>query len=389
MSLIGQILNQNGVTTTTPAPDTTGAGANAAATGTAEDGANGGADGTAGTEGAEGGSAAATPAATTPAPAAAQAGNEAGQAEDAEDDISEEKIIAALQKKGLKIDSIQALAAATQPAATKKEEEEDEEEDEVTEDAAHAYLLEQKLIDQDTIGKYKEESAKDKQELARLLHHQNRIAELKEAGTKEEDMPSEDELNREFEDLYYTFEDQTDPKYKHGQKMINRMVNEYLEDKYGVVIGAKETVKEEKTTQRMFNRFTKALDEVASEVGSKITISLEEDGQPFSYSYTVPTDVLEKVKAQYAVKESIDLFGKDGKIDKDSLKGVMQVALIGANFEQIVAEVAKSHTAAMLTKMGKGRRGIPDGSDAGASGKPVGGSSGKTKLIKKALQGAG
>lgn len=295
------------------------------------------------------------------------------------DDIDDQKLLAALQKRGVIVASLNDL----QPTPPKNVEEEAEEE--IDDQTAEAEALSNNFFTKETLDGYKRDKEADKISLAKSIYRAQRKAEL--SAENAIDIPSDEVLDTDFEDTFFTYEDPKNPKFKSGQRGIDQMVESYLQAQYGEVMTAKDKVKAIRKENSLRSSFTAVMDQVGQEILNKpmtFTIPDQDGGQPETYTFTPKPEHIEKIKALYADPDAYELFSTNGKVDKNQVKQIAESSLQGIIFTEALQEVANAHAEKRLIAAGKGRRGIPV-NDNGGVNKDSAPMTTKTPGIQKAL----
>jgi hypothetical protein len=339
MSYIKEILRKNGLT---PAADKTegseGTGNNVNEEGAAADGG----------EGAQGDPAAPTEGTQEPTPTGTN---------NPEEGLNTDQVLAFLKKQGIEINSLEEIKKpAEQKPLTEEELRQQEEE---KRNAIRAFGLQAGKVTSTELDNYVRESSLPVNAMAYAIFRQSRLDELKKEGVTDAELPTEEDLQAEFNDEYFQYADEKDPKRKRAENRMQREVDEYLKSKYKKVYsleGEYEAHHSETNRRKEYNQVVEA---ALATIPDQLKVEIK--GQ--SFTYKVPDEVRQRLKELYLGDAQFNTLKSTG-LTKEQLAEAMEKNIRAIELDNIIKEVAEAYGAALLDAQGRGRRAIP-ASDGG------------------------
>jgi hypothetical protein len=369
MTLIKSILQKNGITPKEVEPGQEGQQGATGTEGGTDGGADGGTEGTEGTEGSEGGannSSQTTPPATTIN----------------EDDLTDDLVLRVLNKrKGTQYKSLDELnrpAENHQPSEEELRQQQAERQNNI-----RAWALQKKKVTSTDFDQYAQESSVPYVELAADLYKSERLAALKAAGVT--DLPTDEALQEEFDDLNFQFAKPDDPKRITAEKRLKNEVDGYLQDKYSNIYDLEDEFSAEEAVTTRRTAYDTTINQVFTEATSEFAeltfeIAGDKKDEKIPYKFKVSPELLNTVRAEYSSDGSFAMLGQ-GTVDAANIKAAVKNSLITKALNEIVSEVANAHANKVREDMAKGRRNIVDRTDTGSEG----GSVTTNPVIKKLL----
>jgi hypothetical protein len=291
------------------------------------------------------------------------------------DDIPEDVLFAALQKRGFKGKSLEEL---TKPAARQLSPEEEAAAQQERQDSMRQFALRNKLVTSTDFDNYVKETNLPKTDLAFLLYRKERLEELK--GSTDE-MPTDEALRNEFDEIHHLYADENDPKRKRAEKLLNKTVDDYIDDKYSAIVSLEDTFtahESEKEQRGVYNGIVKT---VLGELGNTMEFVVKDGKTEVPVKFNISPQLIAKIEKNYMADLSFQSFGKD-KVSKDLLLQAIRGNVIASEFDQIITEAAVAYHAVMFEQIPKGRRGIIPTRETGSDG----GEKRENKIIKGILQ---
>lgn len=279
-----------------------------------------------------------------------------------EDDISDELLLRALNKKTGRV--ITSLSDIAQPQETQPTEEELRTRAQEHQNQVRAYALQNKLVTTTDFDQYAQESSVPYDQLTRQLYVRERLEELVQAKTPEDQMPTEQDLETEFDEVNFRFAAETDPKRRAAEKRLQRERDNYIKDKYGKILTLEQQYDQHTTTTQRRQSYNTTVENVFSEVQTELAdldfqVLGDKPEETVTYKFKVKPEEIQAIKKTYLTDNSYQMLSQ-GEISKDVLKKAIQQGLTSTLMGKIISEVAKAHASSMLEKIGKGRRNIPD-----------------------------
>lgn len=378
MSVIKAILKDKGLS---KADDTQGA--NAGAGGGNDAGAGGNDAGTGGGNDAGAGDDDKNKGAGAPNPPAGGNGNAPALPGD-DDDISEEKLLAALAKKGHKFTSLEDLnkPAAAAPQLTEEEQRQQEQQ---RRDNIRQYALQSKKVTSTQFDNYVKDTSIPVVEMAFRLFKEERIAELREGGVPADALPDDKSLRNEFDEAHFQYADESDPKRKRHEKLLQELVDNHIAEKYANILELDEDYDNYQSTVVKRAAYGQMLDTVIGGLGETMDFEVpDENGNPIPFKYKLTPEVTKAIKELYGNDASFSIFGQNN-VGKDVIAQAIKGSIIQKEFGKILSEVAIAYASHKLEALPKGRRGIPPVREE--TGGP-GGEKKENKVIKAILNQA-
>lgn len=269
---------------------------------------------------------------------------------DSEIDLEDEKVIKALQKKGINVSSIEDLKP--KPTA-----EQQAEAARLAREAARSYGLNKQLVTSTVLEQYDRDAQDKPENLAYQVWKAEQLEDQK--NLPEDERLSEDELLEEFKTEFYLFADEDDKKRLKAGKQLQAMANSYLQEKYGNVLSLNDEYNAHVEEQSLRTSYNTNLDAAFTEVGNAIPFTIKEGNDEFTYNFALLPKHLSAAKEKLISDDSFAVFGKS-KLSKTDLINTIKAGVTQANLNEIIASVATAHASARVMQEGKGRRGIPD-----------------------------
>jgi len=270
-----------------------------------------------------------------------------------EDDITDEKILAALKKRGLSVNSLGELKT---PERELTAEEKDAEQKRVR-DEAIAYGLQNKKISKEDMDAFAVDQSKTALGIARDIFSQ-KIKALEPDITEEE-------INGRFAEWAMEGEDDNNWHKKMRMADIEQMREGYIKGRYANLLGLTDeyqgVLSETKKKADYNQRISDAINSMPEKLEFEVPVNTE-DGKKETkkYSYTIPKETRDQVLAQFQQEESYRMLGKEN-IDTTNLQLAVLNFAKEKELNRIIATIANSHAAEQLVNARLGRRGIrPD-----------------------------
>ncbi len=291
------------------------------------------------------------------------------------DDIPEDVLFAALEKRGFKGKSLEEL---TKPAARQLSPEEEATAQQERQDLMRQFALRNKLVTSTDFDNYVKETNLPKTDLAFLLYRKERLEELK--GSAEE-VPTDEALRNEFDEIHHLYADENDPKRKRAEKLLNKTVDDYIDDKYSAIVSLEDTFSAHESEKEQRGVYNGVVKSVLSELGNTMEFVVKDGKNEVPVKFNISPQLIAKIEKNYMADLSFQSFGKD-KVSKDLLLQAIRGNVIASEFDQILTEAAVSYHAKMFEQIPKGRRGILPTRETGSDG----GEKRENKVIKGILQ---
>lgn len=271
-------------------------------------------------------------------------------------DLDDAKVLAYLSKKtGKEITSLDSVIA---PAATSTEpsEEEKRKMQEQFDNDAIKYALDKNIFDTKTLAAYNADKARDAREIALKVFADEQIAldpDLAER-LKTDRAGVMAELDERFQDAFFEHEEENDWRRKRGQQQMQRTANEYINNKYGNVLGAGDAYEAELQTQHNAVGYKSKVEKVFAELPQQLTTIIDNK----EFSYNVPETSRTAIREEFLKSETFRNLG-EGNIEEPALRQTMEMAVFKMEQSKFIAEVAKAYAANQIAEIKMGRKNIP------------------------------
>jgi hypothetical protein len=289
-------------------------------------------------------------------------------------DLSDEALVQALQKRGMKVKSLNEVGpiAGSEPTEAEKQELEAKRRNSV-----RAYALENQIVTSTDFDNYARESSMPVNDLAFALYSQERIAEEQAAHTPADQMPTAEQLREEFDEVYFRQAKETDPKRKYADKLLQSKVDGYLQTKYNPIFGLEDQYDSHHAAIQQRNTFNETVENVVAKIGTEIPFKfMGEDGKtPHSYPVKVTPAQITAAKSALLSDKTFQILAASGDITQEAINATLMTILREQNEQQYLSQVVHAHTSKTVADLKKGRREIfstsEEGEGAGDSNKPV------------------
>lgn len=285
-----------------------------------------------------------------------------------EDELSDEALVLALQKRGMNVKSLNEVGPLAQHEPTEAEKQELEAK---RKNSVRAYALENNIVTSTVFDDYARESSMPIDDLAFTLYAQERIAEEQEANTPADQLPSEAELREDFDELYFRKATESDPKRRYAEKRLQNKVEEYLQTKYSSIYELEDKYNDHTATLQQRNLFNETVETViASKVGTEMPYSfIGEDGKTsHSYPVKITEAQLNAAKSVLLSDKTFQILVSSGGISKETIDQTLKTVLREQNEQQYLSQVIHAHTSKKIEEIKKGRREIFNTTGEGEGG---------------------
>lgn len=269
-------------------------------------------------------------------------------------ELSDEALVQALQKRGMKVTSLNDVGpkAQAEPSEAEKQEMEIQRRNSI-----RAYALQNQLVTSTDFDDYARESSMPTSDLAFALYSQERIAEEQAAHTPADQMPTAEQLREEFDETYFRHAKDGDPKRKYADKRLQRMVDSYLQDKYSSIYGLDEQYETHQTGVQQRTTYNQLVDTVVTKAGSEFPFTFTgEDNKEHTYQVKANPAQINAAKALLLSDKTFQLLA--GEMTPEAINAAFVNILNEQNRKQFLSEVVKAHTSKAVAELKKGRRGI-------------------------------
>lgn len=266
---------------------------------------------------------------------------EAAAAAPIEKEFTEDEIVALLKKRGISVDSLEALKPKADPSV----------EAEKRENKKLTFALENNLITRKEYESYIADNA-NKEHVS--------YAEFAAEAKAEDAEISDEQIREDFNEEYGLNADPESLKYKRGQKKMALAAEKIIKEKHAKYFGIdskfndfeKEGQAKTARATKIYNQlpdYTKAVDEAVSELSS-LTFNLGDS----TYSVKIDQKTLDSIKEPWTNK---DVAEKNimSDLSKDDIKAAIKMTLLQGNFDKIINSVVNKK----LEAKAKGVRNIP------------------------------
>lgn len=245
-------------------------------------------------------------------------------------------------------------AAAAEPTAEEKERLAQERRGKV-----RAFGLNSKKVTADDLDSHARESTLSAYELG-LQRYTHEHLEAARAQLKDGDsLPTADELQEEFDDLYQQQRNDSDPKKVYANRLLEKEKERYLQEKYGHVLHLDQDYDAQQETTAARAQYDTLLDKAFTKLPKKLTHELTDGNVKHNYDFNFLEDVLNEVRQQYASEEMFASFGRK-KLTPDALAEAIKLTIIQREFPRMVSTIALAHKSNATLNRDLNRRGIID-----------------------------
>lgn len=275
----------------------------------------------------------------------------------ADDDIPEEKLLAALKKRGHDIASLEQLKVPDAPLT----EEQKKEQAKRLRAEAIAYGLTSNKFTQEEVEAFAVDQAKTPAEIAKTI--------FTDRLRQQEPNLTEEELNERFDDWMMTNAEDGNWQKKMRQDEISNLQQLYIENKYGKILGITNEYQQAIILNKQRQEYDTAIEKAAGSLPDKMTFEvpvIKEDGttEIKNYSYTIPKDAVAAAKAEFLKEENFHILGK-GDVNAQAIQEALTYAIKNRELDRIIATVSNSHASEQIKSIKMGRQGIMPTRDAG------------------------
>lgn len=272
-------------------------------------------------------------------------------------------IIAALGKRGLKVTSLEELVNPTSPTVELTQEQKEALEQKRQNDI-RSYALQAGKVTTTQLDSYVRESSIPAVDLAFQIYKQDILAEEQAAGTPTENLPTDEEIRADFDEINYLKANETDPKRKAAEKRIAKMVDSHLKNKYAPVYSLEADYNQNQQSEALRNTYNATVDEALSSIEPDFTFEITDNNQKITYPVKLSADDINTIKTLYTGDDMFHSIGSKG-VKKDSLTASMKNSIILKNLNAIINEVANAHADAKIKAIKMGRREIFSSTNTG------------------------
>jgi hypothetical protein len=277
-------------------------------------------------------------------------------------DEDEATLLRKLQKKGINVSSLSELKPAEKVIGPTEAELQQQEADRQAN--IRMYGLREKIVTTSDLDQFAADTKKDTADLAFEAWVEDEYGD-----TPVDKRPSQQDLADEFNESFYQFASEDDPKRLRAEKKMQKIAQQYLKQKYGHVYGLESRFNENLELQSQRSAYNATVDEAFQAVGNTIDFEIPtgKDGKQIKkIPFKILPEDLAPLREQFLSDDTFALLGKTKK-DKEYLVNAIRSGFIAKRTPEIVAYVAKVHGEAMAMAAEKGLRGLPlaeDGSEA-------------------------
>ncbi len=272
---------------------------------------------------------------------------------DADTEPDEAALVQMLAKKGIKISSLKDLEKPADEIPLTDDQKAAAEQK--RQNAIRSFALSTGKVTTTLLDNYIRESGKPAPDIAFSLYKAERLADEKEAGTKE--MPTDKDLQEEFDELYFQHADATDPRRKAAEKRMQAMADSHLANKYEKIYTLEDDYNDHLTTTEQRKSYDSEVSQAVTSLGDTLAIEITDDNDQ-KVTYTVKFNQAEKKAIQdiYTADSMFNSIG--GKAKKEQIVAAMKDSLKSMFFDRFVADVARAHATAKTKGIKMGRREI-------------------------------
>lgn len=304
----------------------------------------------------------------------------ASQPEGDESDIDDEKLLAALRKKtGRDFKSLDEFTA------DRKEPTEDEKKQAAETERSEAIEFGKvnKLFSQADYDKFITFSAKDPSDAVQ----ERFVARAIEADKN----LTPEEAQDLFNEVFHIMEPEDSYKFQEGQRMIQKEYEDEKNKEFANIAGVTGLYKDYKENTAKAQAYSSEVSKLFTPEKLPTKFEFPIDGEIISFPVDLKNkqviDILDNIKKDYLtvdmMRSSTD---RTGKLNEQGLAAQINLDLQQALVKEIVTEVAKSYSAAVLVKAKLGRRGvinINEETSSGATGSASGPLGYSDQLLKE------
>lgn len=303
-------------------------------------------------------------------------GNNNGTGTEDEDDIDDARIIKALEKRGRKVASLDEI---TKPADKELTPEEKEVAEQQRRDSIRQFALQSKKVTSTQFDNYVKETNIPKVELAFELFRKERLEELKAEKVPADQLPDIKALRDEFDDAHFQFAAQDDPKRVRQEKILDRLVDDYIADKYSNILDLDEEYSAHETEKVQRHSYSGVIDTVLSDLGPEMELEITNGKEKFPFKFKITPEVTKIIRQSYLNDTSFKLFGQSN-VNKELIASAVRGNILQHEFAKILSEGAVAYASKKVEEAAKGRRGIkPERENTGGEG--------GEKQVNKTVQG--
>lgn len=288
-------------------------------------------------------------------------------------DLDETQLIAQLAKKGI---SVKALNELNKPEV--KTPEQIEADAQQKRDEMRQFALRSKKVSSTEFDNYVKETNIPVKDLAFTLYKKERLDELKTAKVPADQLPDDKALRDEFDEAHFQYADENDPKRKNAEKLLNKTVNDYIDDKYSSIINLESEYDNHMQSTEKKGAYNSIVESVVGSIGDEMEFEIPINKGKFPFKFKVTPDRIKAIKELYLSDASFGMFGQNA--NEEMLKAAVRGNIIQAEFDNILSEGAIAYYASKVEDIQKGRRGIKPDRDESGSG-------GGEKKVNKVVQG--
>lgn len=267
-------------------------------------------------------------------------------------DVPNEKLLEMLKKKGISVDSIEAL----KPKPTAEEEEEVKKKKKAD---AFKYAVDANIFTQEEYDSFAVDSKREKVEIARNEFKRKFKATVE--GTEQADEYSDEDIDLIFNREFLVDDEEDSPIKKIKVKEIDSLANSYLK-KYEKIQNHESLFDEYNSNLAKATSYKATVDE---ELGKFKENVLEFKIGDTKVNYKPSEEAIAKVMEMYT---NPDMYKKIGNESKEVLQNAILSSLQQVEFSKIVSEIAENYHATELKKINLGRQGIIDRTGSGQQG---------------------
>lgn len=273
------------------------------------------------------------------------------------DDLDNETIIKALEKKGIShIKSLDDLKPKENKEPETEEQKREKERERQTK--VRTWGMQNGKVTSTELDEYARESVLEKKELALKLYKAERMEELK--GVPEEERPSDADIEEEFKEEFHQYAADDDRKRKRADKQIAAMADAYLDTRYGNIHNLEGEFNDHETSSQKKQAWKELVNDTITSIPEQLEIDVKDsNGNIEKYPFTVSAEVKKAVQDYFGSEDSFKLLGQ-GKLGKEELLQAALGTIREREFLNIISEVANAKADKRYAGTAKGRRAIPD-----------------------------
>lgn len=306
------------------------------------------------------------------------------QQQQSQGEIDDATLIAALQKRGKKVTSLDEI---DKPAPVQLTAEEEQQAAQQRQDNIRTFALKNKKVTSTDFDNYVRDTAIPMKDLAFNLFKTERLQELKDKKVPADQIPNDEALLTEFNETHFQYAAEDDPKRVRSEKLLKKTVDEYIETKYANILDLEEEYDNDQQTTVQRGNYEKVINEVVTGLGEEMEFEIVVDkdkDEKFPFKFKITPEVSKAITQSYLSDTSFNLFGK-GSVNKELLQQAVKGNIIQREFSKILSEGALAYASTKLDEAAKGRRGIPPSRKEEGS---EGGEKRVNKVVKSLLDNA-